>query len=188
MTTQTKTTKKVNTPKKLPANPFLFEVFDLVEKQRSNAKKVEVLQEYKDPSMMAIFIWNYDPSLVSAVPSGDVPFADAREIGVVGNDTTFSDSMNKQLKTDEMLDSYGSNNRTTIRKEYNNFRNFIHGGNAELSKIRRETMFINLLQGLHPREAEIVCLVKDKRLQDRYKISFDVVKEAFPEIQWGNRV
>jgi hypothetical protein len=178
----------VTTPKKLPANPFLFEVFDLVVKQRSNAKKVEVLQEYKDPSMMAVFIWNYDPSLVSAVPSGDVPFADAREIGVVGNDTTFSDSMNKQLKTTEMLDSYGSNNRTTIRKEYNNFRNFIHGGNAELSKIRRETMFINLLQGLHPREAEIICFVTDKKLQEKYNISFDVVKEAFPEIQWGNRV
>jgi hypothetical protein len=172
--TTPKTTKKVTTPEKLPANPFLFEVFDLVEKQRSNAKKVEVLQEYKDPSMMAIFIWNYDPSLESAIPSGDVPFADAREIGVVGNDTTFSDSMNKQLKTDEMLDSYGSNNRTAIRKEYNNFHNFIRGGNDSLSGIRRE--------------AEIVCLVKDKRLQDRYKISFDVVKEAFPEIQWGDRV
>ena len=188
MTTPKTTTKKVTTPEKLPANPFLFEVFDLVVKQRSNAKKVEVLQEYKDPSMMAVFIWNYDPSLVSAVPLGDVPFADAREIGVVGNDTTFSDSMNKQLKTDEMLDSYGSNNRTTIRKEYNNFRNFIHGGNAELSKIRRETMFINLLQGLQPREAEIICFVKDKKLQEKYNISFDVVKEAFPEIQWGNRV
>jgi hypothetical protein len=178
----------VNTPKKLPANPFLFEVFDLVVKQRSNAKKVEVLQEYKDPSMMAVFIWNYDPSLESAIPPGDVPFADAREINVIGNDTTFSDSMNKQLKSNEMLDSYGSNNRTTIRKEYNNFRNFIHGGNAELSKIRRETMFINLLQGLHPREAEIICFVKDKKLQEKYNISFDVVKEAFPEIQWGNRV
>jgi hypothetical protein len=188
MTTPTKTTKKVNTPKKLPANPFLFEVFDLVVKQRSNAKKVEVLQEYKDPSMMAVFIWNYDPSLESAIPPGDVPFADAREINVIGNDTTFSDSMNKQLKSNEMLDSYGSNNRTTIRKEYNNFRNFIHGGNAELSKIRRETMFINLLQGLHPREAEIICFVKDKKLQEKYNISFDVVKEAFPEIQWGNRV
>jgi hypothetical protein len=48
-------------------------------------------------------------------------------------------------------------------------------------------MFINLLQGLHPREAEIICLVKDKKLQSKYNISFDIVKEAFPEIQWGNR-
>lgn len=190
MTTQTKTTtrKKATTPEKLPANPFLFEVLDVVVKQRSNAKKVEVLQEHKDPSMMAVFIWNYDESLVSAIPPGDVPFADAREIGVIGNDNTFSDSMSKQLSSTEMLDSYGSNNRTSIRKEYTNFHNFIRGGNDSLSSIRRETMFINLLQGLHPREAEIICLVKDKKLQEKYNISFDVVKEAFPEIQWGNRV
>ncbi len=189
MTIQTKTTrKKATTPEKLPSNPFLFEVLDLVVKQRSNAKKVEVLKEYKDPSMMAVFIWNYDPSLESAIPPGDVPFADAKEIGVIGNDTNFSDSMNKQLKTTEMLDSYGSNNRTTIRREYTNFFNFIRGGNDDLSGIRRETMFINLLHGLHPREAEIICLVKDKRLQEKYNISFDVVKEAFPEIHWGDRV
>lgn len=189
MTTQTKTTKKKPTvSENLPANPFLFEVLDLVVKQRSNAKKVEMLQKYKDPSMMAVFIWNYDPSLESAVPPGDVPFAEAKEIGVIGNDTTFSDSMNKQLKMTEMLENGQGNNRTTIRKEYTNFYNFIRGGNNELASVRRETMFINLLYGLHPREAEIICLVKDKRLQERYNISFDVVKEAFPEIQWGNRV
>jgi Family of unknown function (DUF6433) len=188
MTTKKTTAKTATAPEKLPANPFLFEVLDLVSKQRSNAKKVEVLQEYKDPSLMAVLIWNYDTSLQSAIPPGDVPFAEAKEIGVVGNDTSFSDSMNKQLRTTEMLDSHGSNNRTTIRKEYTNFFNFIRGGNDTLSSIRRETMFINLLYGLHPREAEIICLVKDKRLQEKYKISFEVVKEAFPEIQWGNRV
>lgn len=186
MTTKT-TTRKPKAPEKLTANPFLFEVLDLAVKQRSNAKKVEVLQEYKDPSLMAVFIWNYDTSLESALPPGDVPFADAREIGVIGNDTNFSDSLSKQLKTTEMLDSYGSNNRTSIRKEYTNFFNFIKGGNDTLPSVRRETMFINILQGLHPREAEIICLVKDKRLQEKYNISFDVVKEAFPEIVWGNR-
>jgi hypothetical protein len=189
MTTQTKTTtKKPATSEKLQSNPFLFEVFDLVVKQRSNAKKVEILQEYKDPSIMAVFIWNYDESIRSAIPYGDVPFADAREIGVVGNDTSFSDSLNKQIVTTEMIDNYGSNNRTSIRSEYNNFFNFLVGGNDGLSSIRRETMFINMLQGLHPREAEIICLVKDKKLQSKYNISFDVVRQAFPEIQWSNRV
>ena len=105
---------------------------------------------------MAVFIWNFDPSLHSALPPGDVPFADAREIGVIGNDTNFSDSLNKQLNTTEMLDSYGSNNRTSIRREYEKFYNFIQGGNPTLASVRRETMFINLLQGLHPREAEII--------------------------------
>ena len=47
-----------------------------------------------------------------------------------------------------------------------------------LSSLRRETMFINVLQGLHPLEAEIVCLVKDKKLETKYKITKEIVKSS----------
>ena len=49
-------------------------------------------------------------------------------------------------------------------------------------------MFINILEGLHPLEAEIVVLCKDKKLGEVYKITQDVVAQAYPDIQWGNRV
>ena len=48
-------------------------------------------------------------------------------------------------------------------------------------------MFINILEGLHPEEAEILVLVKDKKLSTKYKISLDNVKEAYPDINWGGR-
>jgi hypothetical protein len=48
-------------------------------------------------------------------------------------------------------------------------------------------MFINLLQGLHPKEAELICLVKDKKIETKYKVSFENVKESYPDIQWGGR-
>ena len=48
-------------------------------------------------------------------------------------------------------------------------------------------MFIQILEGLHPHEADILCLVKDKALTSRFKISKEVVSEAFPDIQWGGR-
>ena len=48
-------------------------------------------------------------------------------------------------------------------------------------------MFINLLQGLHPREAEVLILTKDKILTNKYKVTLDNVKEAYPDIQWGGR-
>jgi hypothetical protein len=76
---------------------------------------------------------------------------------------------------------------SSIRKEYSKFYNFIKGGNNELSSIRRETMFINVLQGLHPLEAEILCLVKDKKLETKYKITKEIVSQAYPEIIWGGR-
>ena len=76
---------------------------------------------------------------------------------------------------------------STIRKEYSKFYNFIKGGNDGLSSMRRETMFINILQGLHPLEAEILCLVKDKKLETKYKITKEIVSQAYPEIKWGGR-
>jgi hypothetical protein len=48
-------------------------------------------------------------------------------------------------------------------------------------------MFIQMLEGLHPKEAEIMVLVKDKKLQEKYKITKDIVAEAYPDIQWGGR-
>ena len=77
--------------------------------------------------------------------------------------------------------------RTTIRREFKHFYHFIKGGNDNISKIRRESMFINLLEGLHPLESEIICLVKDKKLSDKYKITKEIVSEAFPQITWGGR-
>ena len=65
--------------------------------------------------------------------------------------------------------------RSSIRKEYTKFYNFIKGGNDGLSSLRRETMFINVLEGLHPLEAEILFLVKDKKLETKYKITKEIV-------------
>ena len=48
-------------------------------------------------------------------------------------------------------------------------------------------MFIQILEGLHPLDAEILCLVKDKKLYDKYKITKANVAEAYPDIVWGNR-
>ena len=56
-----------------------------------------------------------------------------------------------------------------------------------MKALRRESMFINMLTGLHPLEAEILVLVKDKKLSDRYKITQSVVAKAFPQIKWGGR-
>ena len=64
--------------------------------------------------------------------------------------------------------------KASIRKEYTKFYNFLKGGNDKLNSLRRETMFINILEGLHPREAEILILVKDKKLTDKYKITKEI--------------
>ena len=62
------------------------------------------------------------------------------------------------------------------------------GGNDGMNNMRRESMFINILQGLHPLEAEIVCLVKDGKLSDKYNITREIVEEAYPDILWRDKV
>jgi hypothetical protein len=189
--TKTKaTTKKVETVSEdLPSNPFSFEVLNLVSKQRSNAKKVELLKRYEHPSLKAIFIWNFDESITSVLPEGEVPYAATSEQNSFSG--TLSEKINDAVdKMSELeTNSLGSQDqgRSSIRKEYQKFYNFIKGGNDSLSSLRRESMFINILQGLHPLEAEILILVKDKKLDTKYKITKEIVSEAYPDIQWGNR-
>ena len=173
----------------LPPNPFVFEVLDASSKMRSKANKIEVLRRYSHNSLKAVFIWNFDETVISLLPEGEVPYGsnieDETQTG------TLSGKINDVVdKMGEMgSNSLGSQDqgKASIRKEFQKFYNFIKGGNDGLSNLRRETMFINILTGLHPREAEILILIKDKRLEDRYKITKDIVSEAYPDITWGGR-
>lgn len=200
-TTQKKTATKAKTVQvkksepapvvdKLPANPFIFEVLDLVSRQRSNAKKVEVLKKYEDLSIKAIFIWNFDETVVSLLPEGPVPYAEFDDQTV--NSGTLSTKITEEVRKMHETGSFsmGSSDKqghTTIRKEFKNFYHFVKGGNDGLNNIRRESMFINLLQGLHPLESEILILCKDKKLGEKYKITKEIVAEAYPDIHWGGR-
>ena len=106
-------------------------------------------------------IWNFDESVQSMLPDGDVPF-----------------NKNEAPAGTEHLH---------LAYEWKKLYNFVRGGNDGLRPMKREQLFMQLLEGLHPDEAEIICLVKDKNLKKKYKLTRAVVEEAFPDIQWGNR-
>ena len=195
-TTTKKTTPKAKVVKakatpipNLPNIPFVFEVLDAASKQRTKAKKIEVLQKYAHDSIMALLIWNFDETAISLLPKGEVPYGNTREDNSVTG--TLSDKINDAVgKMNELgSTSLGSQDQgqASIRKEYTKFYNFLKGGNNGLSSLRRETMFINILEGLHPLEAEILVLVKDKKLTDKYKITKEIAGAAYPQITWGGR-
>jgi hypothetical protein len=189
--------KNKETVEELPANPFVFEVLQLVNKQRSKAKKIEVLQKYEDLSLKSIFIWNFDDNVISMLPEGPVPYSTVSEDLVKSG--SVSDMIEKEVEKMKVYDnssvSYTEKVRTghtSLRTEYTKFINFVRSasgmpGNGNLTPLRRENMFIQMLQGLHPLDAEIMCLVKDKRLQTKYKLTKELVGEAYPDIKWGNR-
>ena len=158
-TTRAKTVKVQ--PEVLPRNPFVFEVLDLVSRQRSKPKKIQVLKKYEDISLKSVLIWNFDQSIISVLPAGEVPY--------------------------NVNDAPAGTEHTSLEHESRLFFHFIEGGNQNLTKSKRENMFIQLLEGLHKDEANVLCMVKDKKLGKRYKVTKAAVAEAFPQINWGGR-
>ena len=153
--------KKTLPKVKLPNNPFQTEILDLVSKQRTKAKKIEVLQEYRNDALVSLLIWNFDDTAFSALPEGPVPY--------------------------KPNDAPAGTEHTSLRQECRHFYNFIQGGNPSLSKTRRENIFIQILETLHPDEAQLLVSVKDKCLEDFYNLTQEVVAEAYPDITWGGR-
>ena len=147
--------------KKLPSNPFMNEIFELVSEQKTDDGKIAILKEYECDILKSLFIWNFDDSVISLLPQGTVPYKPNEN----------------PLGTDH----------SSLRREQRSLYNFVKGGNDQLSTIRRETIFIQMLEGLHPKEADIVIAVKDGNLEDMYDIPFEVVEDAYTDIQWGGR-
>lgn len=72
---------------------------------------------------------------------------------------------------------------TTLYPEVRTFYIFCEGGGANVNQIRREAIFIQLLEKIHPDEAKVVIAMKDKKFNELYDtITYDVVREAFPDM------
>jgi len=146
---------------RLPSNPLVSEVLAKVSKQRTKAKKIQVLKENESLHLKSILIWNFDDSVKSVLPEGTVPF--------------------------DKNEAPAGTEHTYLAHEYKVLYNFIKGGNDFLKPVKREQLFLQLLEGLHADEAEVICLMKDKKLNDKYKVTKAVVSEAYPDIEWGGR-
>ena len=146
---------------KLPPHPLQSEILQAVSSAKTKPQKISLLIEHRSPALVALFVWNFDDSVKSALPEGEVPYTP--------NDSPTPESQSK------------------LASQYRTLYNYVRGGNDTLKQTRREALFIELLESLHPDEAEIICLVKDKNLGKKYRITHNVVKEAYPDVEWGNR-
>ena len=147
---------------RLPNNPLVSELFRAVHGAKTKDKKIALLKQHIRDDVKAILIWNFDKGIESAVPEGEVPY--------------------KKNDSPE-----GTAGHTRLVHEWRTLYNFVRGGNDKLSNMRRETLLVQLLESLHEDEAEIVVLAKDKDLQSKYRITRNVVEEAYPDIQWRDK-
>jgi len=139
---------------------LLNEVLQKISNAKTKTQKIKLLQQHNSPALRQILIANFDESIISMLPAGDVPY--------------------------EKNEAPEETEHTKLVHEYRKLYLFFKGG-ANVSQSRRETLFIQLLEGLHQGEAEVLCLMKDKKLGKRWKITKQCVEEAYPQIQWGGR-
>lgn len=147
---------------KLPNNPLVFEIFKAVHGAKTVERKLEILQENRGDHIRALLIWNFDKGIESALPPGEVPYK----------------------KNEAPANTPG---HTRLEHEWHTLYNFIRGGNDKVSQMKREQMFIQILEGLHADDADLLLLIKDKDLQSKYRITRSVVEQAYPEIVWKDK-
>lgn len=139
---------------------LLHEVLQKVSNAKTKAQKIKLLQSHNTPALRQILIANFDESIISMLPEGEVPY--------------------------KKNDAPEETEHTKLVHEYRKLYLFFKGG-ATISQTRRETLFIQLLEGLHKGEADVLILMKDRKIGKRWKITKQCVEEAFPQIQWGGR-
>ena len=146
------------------SNPRLLisEVLRKVSNAKTKDEKSRLLNKHNSQALRSLLIWNFDDSVISMLPEGDVPYTP--NDAPVGTD------------------------HTRLEQEYRGLYRFVKGGQDKLPSLKRESMFVQLLEGLSAEEAELLCLIKDKKLTSKYKrITRATVAEAFPNIDWGKR-
>jgi hypothetical protein len=130
------------------------EIFSKVSKIKSKKEKVSFLKHYQTDALRMVVKSSFDPKIVWALPEGEVPFR----------------------PNDAPEGTEHSNLSYEARKLYH----YIQGGNPILTQSKRESMFVALLESLHPDEADILVAAKDGLLHQKYKgLSKNVVMEAF---------
>ena len=133
---------------------LISEIFTKINNAKDKPKKIEVLRQYDTPGMRMILKGAFDPKIEWDLPPGVPPYI-ANE-APAGTEHTFLE--------------------VEARKLYN----FAKGGNNTINKIRKETLFIQMLEGLHADEAKVLIDMKNKTLNKTYKgLTSDMVKEAF---------
>ena len=135
------------------ARPLAHEIFTQVNNAKDKPKKIEVLRKYDSQGLRQLCKAAFDPSLVWEIPEGTPPFM--------------------QNDVPEGTD------HTSLLDEARNLYLFIKGG-SNIPKVKKETLFIQMLEALHKDDAQVLIDIKDRKLNLTYKgLTENCVKEAF---------
>lgn len=161
------------TPKLPVAKTLIPEVLQRVSNAKTKDEKVAILQEYKSPALTKVLLCNFAKNIRFVFPDGVTPYTPSNLPPGIEHKILFVEHQH--------LERY-------ITKTVNGVTYFGCSGDVKprLQQIKKEQLWIQLLEVLHSSEAELLDLVKDKKLTTRWKITKQNVIDAFPELELQN--
>ena len=137
---------------------FVSEILTKVSKLKSKKEKVAWLKEQNTNGLRMVIKSSFDPKIKWLLPEGDVPFT--------------------------RNDAPEGTEHTDLHMEASKIFHFLEGGNNDITQSKRETLFIQMLEGLQENDADVLVSAMNKSLHRKFKgLSDNVVKEAF---DWNN--
>ena len=137
---------------------FVSEILTKVSKLKSKKEKVAWLKEQNTNGLRMVIKSSFDPKIKWLLPEGDVPFT--------------------------RNDAPEGTEHTDLHMEASKIFHFLEGGDNDITQSKRETLFIQMLEGLQENDADVLVSAMNKSLHRKFKgLSDNVVKEAF---DWNN--
>ena len=133
---------------------LISEILDKVSKLKTKKEKVAWLKDQNTDGLRVVIKSSFDPKIKWLLPEGDVPF--------------------------RRNDAPAGTEHTDLHMESRKLYHFIEGGNYDITQTKRETLFIQVLEGLQESDVDVLVAAKEKSLHRKFKgLSDNVVKEAF---------
>ena len=161
------------TPKLPVHKTLLSEVLQRASNAKTKAKKVEILQEYKSAALTKVLLCNFATTISFCFPEGETPYRALDRPKGVDHQILYTEH--------RMLEKF-------IKKTVNGITYYgcSNGTRPQMQQLKKENLWIQILESLHHEEAEVLDLIKDKKLTSRYKITKQNVIDAFPELGLQN--
>jgi len=139
------------------ASPRLSSILEQAAEQTARKDKIEYLRRNANPSLLVILRHMFDPNIKFQLPEGDPPFNEFEGLRGEADSRLYQE----------------------LRKLYL----FVEGGHSTLHQLRRETLFIELLESIAPEDAKMLLAMKDKKPYPGKKgLTKKLIVEAFPDL------
>ena len=138
-----------------PVSTLMSEIATKVNNAKDKPRKLKVLKDHDSVPLRQVLKGAFDPKIEWLLPKGDdIPYN--KNDAPIGTEHTLLSQEAKRLYL------------------------FTKGGDNTLSQNKRETLFIQMLEGLSAQEADFLVTVVNKKVNNKYKgFTANLVKEAF---------